>query len=110
MKASRLKCSGPLSQANTPRKSCCYCFSAHYFYVWDFNTATADAVSLTFSHIGVATMPTATAGSIMTADVVTVRPSASIEEAIELTLSEGISGLPVTDPHGRLIGLLTDFA
>jgi CBS domain-containing protein len=55
-------------------------------------------------------MPTATAGSIMTPDVVTVRPNASIAEAIELLLSDGISGLPVTDDDGRLIGVITEFA
>jgi CBS domain-containing protein len=55
-------------------------------------------------------MPSAIAQSIMTSDVVTVRPNASIEEAIELLLSEGISGLPVTDDDGRLIGVITEFA
>src|SRR5689334_22000956 len=56
------------------------------------------------SRTGASAMPTATAGSIMTPDVVTVRPNACIAEAIELLLSEGISGLPVTDEDGRLIG------
>src|SRR5436190_20125975 len=55
-------------------------------------------------------MPTATAGSIMTTDVVMVRPDASIEEAIEMLLSQGISGLPVTDEDGRLVGVITEFA
>jgi YD repeat-containing protein len=52
----------------------------------------------------------ATAGSIMTTNVVTVRPDALIEEAIELLLAQGISGLPVTDGDGRLIGVITEFA
>ena len=51
-----------------------------------------------------------TAGAIMTTDLVTVRPDASIEEAIELLLNEQISGLPVTDDDGRLVGVITEFA
>ena len=51
-----------------------------------------------------------TAGSIMTTDLVTVRPDASIEEAIEILLNQRISGLPVTDDDGRLVGVITEFA
>ena len=51
-----------------------------------------------------------TAGSIMTTDLVTVRPDASIEEAIDTLLNQKISGLPVTDDDGRLVGVITEFA
>ena len=51
-----------------------------------------------------------TAGAIMTPNLVTVRPDASIEEAIELLLREQISGLPVMDDDGRLVGVITEFA
>jgi len=51
-----------------------------------------------------------TAGAIMTSELVTVRPESSIEEAIELLLSEKISGLPVVDEDGQLVGLVTEFA
>ena len=51
-----------------------------------------------------------TAGAIMTTDLSTVRPSASIEEAIEMLLAQGISGLPVTDDEGCLVGVITEFA
>jgi CBS domain-containing protein len=51
-----------------------------------------------------------TAGAIMTTDLVTVRPDASIEEAIEILLNQSISGLPVTDEDGRLVGVITEFA
>ncbi len=51
-----------------------------------------------------------TAGSIMTTDLVAVRPNSSIEEAIEILLSRHISGLPVTDEDGRLVGVITEFA
>ena len=51
-----------------------------------------------------------TAGAIMTARPVTIRQDASIEEAIELLLTQQISGLPVTDDDGRLVGVITEFA
>jgi CBS domain-containing protein len=51
-----------------------------------------------------------TAGAIMTPDIVTVQPESSIEEAIELLLDKQISGLPVTDQTGRLVGVITEFA
>ena len=51
-----------------------------------------------------------TAGAIMTSELVTVRPESSIEEAIELLLAEKISGLPVVDDDGQLVGLVTEFA
>lgn len=51
-----------------------------------------------------------TAGAIMTADMVTVRPDASIEDAIEMLLRDQISGLPVIDDDGRLVGVITEFA
>jgi CBS domain-containing protein len=51
-----------------------------------------------------------TAGAIMTPNLVTVRPEASIEEAIDLLLREQISGLPVLDDDDRLVGVITEFA
>jgi CBS domain-containing protein len=51
-----------------------------------------------------------TAGEIMTDDLVMVRPEDSIEQAIELLLSEEISGMPVADEKGHLIGVITEFA
>lgn len=51
-----------------------------------------------------------TAGAIMTPNLLTVRPEASIEEAIELLLKQQISGLPVIDGDDRLVGLITEFA
>lgn len=47
---------------------------------------------------------------IMTADVVTIRPDAPISDAIELLLARRVSGLPVVDSSGRLVGILTEFA
>ena len=51
-----------------------------------------------------------TAADIMTEDLVTVHPEASIKEAIELLLSKSISGLPVVDDQNRLVGVITEFA
>ncbi len=48
--------------------------------------------------------------SIMTGDLVTVSPESSIQDAIELLLKEEISGLPVIDNQGKLVGILTEFA
>lgn len=47
---------------------------------------------------------------IMTPEIVTVSPNASIGDAIELLLARRISGLPVTTADGRLVGILTEFA
>jgi CBS domain-containing protein len=51
-----------------------------------------------------------TAGAIMTSDVLTLGPDSSIEEAIETLLAREISGLPVVDAGGRLVGVITEFA
>jgi CBS domain-containing protein len=51
-----------------------------------------------------------TAGEIMTPELVTVRPDSSIEDAIEILLTREISGLPVVDADGRLVGVITEFA
>ena len=51
-----------------------------------------------------------TAREIMTEDVVTIKPESSLEMAIELLLLKEISGLPVTDDEGHLVGIVTEFA
>ena len=48
------------------------------------------------------------ASDIMTAPVKSIRPDATIGEAIALLLSERVSGLPVTDEHGRLAGIVSE--
>ncbi len=50
------------------------------------------------------------AEQIMTTDVVTITPDASIKDAIELLISRRVSGLPVVDNSGALVGILTEFA
>jgi CBS domain-containing protein len=47
-------------------------------------------------------------GDVMTTSVVSVGPEASVLEAGELMLARDISGLPVIDAQGRLIGIVTE--
>jgi CBS domain-containing protein len=51
-----------------------------------------------------------TARDIMTEEVLSIRPTATVEEAIELLLMRRISGLPVVDDRDRLVGIVTEFA
>jgi CBS domain-containing protein len=51
-----------------------------------------------------------TAESIMTEALVTIRPEASIRDAIEMLIGKEISGLPVIDSQSRLVGVITEFA
>jgi CBS domain-containing protein len=50
------------------------------------------------------------ARAIMTENVVTISPEASIQEAIETLLKQEFSGLPVLDRQGNLVGIVTEFA
>ncbi|MBN2022049.1 MAG: CBS domain-containing protein [Pirellulales bacterium] len=48
-------------------------------------------------------------GSIMTTDVVTIREDAPVREAIKTLLEHRISGLPVVDAEGQLVGIITEY-
>jgi CBS domain-containing protein len=48
------------------------------------------------------------AADLMTSLVVTVRPDATIEYAAQLMLQYRISGLPVTDSDGAVLGIITE--
>jgi len=48
------------------------------------------------------------AADVMTRQVVTVTPDATIEEAARLMLHHRISGLPVTGTDGAVLGILTE--
>ena len=50
-----------------------------------------------------------TARAIMTRSLVTLRPEMSAVEAAELLTSRSISGAPVVDADGQLVGLLSEF-
>lgn len=45
---------------------------------------------------------------VMTSDVVTLDADMTIDEAVRLLSEHGISGAPVVDASGRLVGLLDD--
>jgi CBS domain-containing protein len=48
------------------------------------------------------------ASDIMVKDVITVHPDANIQEVAEILVSKRISGLPVVDAHGRLVGIVSE--
>ena len=48
------------------------------------------------------------AGDIMTARVVSISPDAGVVEAIELMMRNHISGMPVVDQSGALVGVVTE--
>ena len=47
---------------------------------------------------------------IMTQDIMTINPEAKICDAIDMILTRRVSGLPVVNREGQLIGILTEFA
>lgn len=49
-----------------------------------------------------------TAGDIMTRNVVTVPPHASIRHVAKLLATRHISGLPVVEESGKLVGMVTE--
>jgi CBS domain-containing protein len=48
------------------------------------------------------------AGDVMTTGAATVRPDASLADAARILIEHRISGLPVVDAVGRLVGILTE--
>ncbi|HEX2480980.1 MAG TPA: CBS domain-containing protein [Methylomirabilota bacterium] len=48
------------------------------------------------------------ASDVMTTDVVTVRPDTRVEHIAGLLLERRISGVPVVDADGRLVGIVTE--
>lgn len=48
------------------------------------------------------------AKDIMTSQVVTAMPETSIRHAVEIMLERGVSGLPVVDDTGSLVGIITE--
>jgi CBS domain-containing protein len=48
------------------------------------------------------------AGELMTTGAATIRPESSLAEAARLMLEYRISGLPVVDAEGKLVGLISE--
>jgi CBS domain-containing protein len=51
-----------------------------------------------------------TAKDVMRTDIQTIRPNAPLSEAVQMLLDHQISGLPVTDTTGFLLGVISEFA
>ncbi|MEM7761640.1 MAG: CBS domain-containing protein [Cyanobacteria bacterium P01_G01_bin.67] len=49
-----------------------------------------------------------TVSEIMTSDPITVSPETSLEDAIKILADKKISGLPVVDAQGNLIGVISE--
>jgi CBS domain-containing protein len=49
-----------------------------------------------------------TIDDIMTRDLITVTPAASIHAAAQLMIDHGVSGLPVVEADGRLVGIISE--
>jgi|SRR5271157_1858823 len=45
---------------------------------------------------------------VMTKHVISIQPEATIVQAIKLMLNNRLSGLPVIDRRGRLVGIITE--
>src|SRR5262249_61606997 len=52
--------------------------------------------------------PAMKAKDVMTSPVISVEPDASIWEAVRIMLQRRISGLPVIDKQGRLVGMVSE--
>ena len=48
------------------------------------------------------------AADVMSLGAVTIRPEATITEAASLMLQHGVSGLPVVNSAGQLVGIITE--
>jgi CBS domain-containing protein len=48
-----------------------------------------------------------TVEEVMAREVIAVRPDTSLQTAAELMLEQGISGMPVVDDEGQLVGMLS---
>ncbi len=46
---------------------------------------------------------------VMTTEVITLAPETSVEQAIDTLVDQRISGAPVVDAEGRLLGVLTEY-
>jgi CBS domain-containing protein len=48
------------------------------------------------------------ARDVMVAPVITAKPSSSIKDVAEMMVEKRISGLPVVDDHGKLVGIISE--
>lgn len=50
-----------------------------------------------------------TARDIMSTDLLTVEATTSLEDVVKLIVSERVTGVPVVDPEGRMVGVCSDY-
>ena len=50
-----------------------------------------------------------TASDVMTKELITLQPETTAEEAIQILLEHKISGAPVVDPIGHLVGIVSEY-
>ncbi|HLJ11402.1 MAG TPA: CBS domain-containing protein [Planctomycetaceae bacterium] len=50
-----------------------------------------------------------TARDVMTTNVITISSAMTVEEAIHILLLNGISGAPVVDESGKVVGIISEF-
>lgn len=58
---------------------------------------------------GVPPMETTTARDIMSTELITLRENATLEEAVKVLINNRITGLPVVDGAGKMIGVLSEY-
>jgi len=58
--------------------------------------------------LGAGVMNEPTAGDIMTPEVVAVTPKTSLREIAELLMQHRISGVPVVEPDGSVVGIVSE--
>lgn len=83
-------------------------FSGHHVGIWD-----RIASRLTFTAMGqrhksvIEDACKRTAGEFMRTDIVSVREETSLDEVVSLMTSKQLKRLPVTGPHGELLGVIS---
>lgn len=50
-----------------------------------------------------------TARDIMSTDLLTVEANSSLEDVVKLIVSERVTGVPVVDSEGRMVGVCSDY-
>jgi tRNA nucleotidyltransferase (CCA-adding enzyme) len=51
-----------------------------------------------------------TAKDILVSEIVTISPEATVQQAVETLITHGVSGLPVVDRNGKIVGVISELA
>jgi CBS domain-containing protein len=52
---------------------------------------------------------TTTAKDIMSTQLITIRDGDTIEEALKVLVNQGVTGLPVVDGKGKMVGVISEY-